>query len=407
MKKIIALLLAVLMLVTLAACGGGGGEDGTTEPVTEDSTTEAPVAGEIHGIKLEEYAGMTGEDLVAKLVKDRAAPTAEEYVAIIDTIEFAEVDDRCNFVENATADALKLLKNEKATLPRVLDCAEAVLANESAKVRAYYYQQLNNHNFDESVSAYTPILTKILSEKESIAIYQALRFAARNFAEEKTFIDFVISLSDSTDANIRRVVPYAVQYIRTDDTEPLAQMMFKLIEDEDKDVRKEAVLYCYKLKDDRFVPVLKEILLDETQADLHANAGDALCRMWYNYPAHDSHSEAAYEATMEYFKAAFEDTGLPSWQVVNKIALKGKTNYDKWFAEASYFDAEEVVEIMKNIFNNAGKDRLLREQCIKVVATFGDKADLEALQAGIDATEKEFDKNSLQDKLDAALAEKN
>ena len=183
-------------------------------------------------------------------------------------------------------------------------------------------------------------------------------------------------------------------------------MMFKLIEDEDKDVRKEAVLYCYKLKDDRFVPVLKEILLDENQADLHSNAGDALCRMWYNYPAHDAYSEAAYKATMEYFKATFEDTGLPNWQVVNKISLKGKTNYDKWFAEASYFDAEEVVEIMKNIFNNASKDRLLREQCIKVVATFGDKADLEALQAGIDATEKEFDKNSLQDKLDAALAAK-
>lgn len=405
MKKFTALILAVLMLFTLAACGGGGEENGTTEPVTE-GTTEAPADGEIHGIKLEEYAGMKGEDLVARLVKDRAAPTAEEYVAIIDTIEFAEVDDRCNFVENATADALKLLKSEKSALPNVLECAEAVLANESAKVRAYYYQQLNNQIFDESVPAYAPILTKLLSEKESIAIYQALRFAARNFAEEKTFIDFVISLSDSADANIRRVVPYAVQYIRTDDTEPLAQMMFKLIEDEDNDVRKEAVLYCYKLKDDRFVDILKEILLDETQADLHTNAGDALCRMWYNYPAHDAHSEAAYKATMEYFKADFEDTGLPNWQVVNKIALKGITNYDKWLAEADYFDAEEVVEIMTGIFNDAGKDRLLREQCLKVVSTFGDKADLEALQAGIDATEKDFDKSSLQDRLDSALAEK-
>lgn len=406
MKKITALILALLMLFTFAACGG---EETPESPDVPESTTasEAPVKGEIHGIKPEQYAEMTGEALVSKLVKDKAAPTADEYVAIIETIEFAEVDDRCNFEENATAEALKFLKGEKATFPKVLDCAEAVLANESAKVRAYYYQQLNNQIFDESVPAYTPILTKILSEKESIAIYQALRFAARNFAEEKTFIDFVISLSDSTDANIRRVVPYVVQYIRTDDTEPLAQMMFKLIEDGDKDVRKEAVLYCYKLKDDRFVPVLKEILLDESQADLHTNAGDALCRMWYNYPAHDAHSEAAYKATMEYFKANFEDTGLPNWQVVNKVALKGKTNYDKWFAEASYFDAEEVVEIMKNIFNNASKDRLLREQCIKVVATFGDKADLEALQAGIDATEKEFDKNSLQDKLDAALAAKN
>ncbi|MBQ7861488.1 MAG: HEAT repeat domain-containing protein [Clostridia bacterium] len=405
MKKFTALILAVLMLFTFAACGGG--ETPETPDVPESTTaSEAPIKGEIHGIKLEQYAEMTGEDLVSKLVKDKTAPTADEYVAIIETIDFAEVDDRCDFEENATDEALKFLKGEKATFPNVLECADAVLANGSAKVRAYYYQQLNNQLFDETVAAYTPVLTKILSEKESIAIYQALRYTSYNYCENKEFIDFVISLSDSADANIRRVVCYAVQYIRTDDTEPLAQMMFKLIEDEDKDVRKEAVLYCYKLKDDRFVPVLKEILLDENQADLHSNAGDALCRMWYNYPAHDAYSEAAYKATMEYFKATFEDTGLPNWQVVNKISLKGKTNYDKWFAEASYFDAEEVVEIMKNIFNNASKDRLLREQCIKVVATFGDKADLEALQAGIDATEKEFDKNSLQDKLDAALAAK-
>lgn len=406
MKKVTALILAVLMLFAFAACGGGGETPDNTEADNNNVTTEAPVAGEIHGIKLEEYAEMTGDDLIAKLVKDRAAPTAEEYVAIIDTVEFAEIDDRCSFVENATADALKLLKSEKATMPGELDCAEAVLANESAKVRAYYYQQLHNNKFDESVAAYNVILQKILSEKESVAVYQALRYASYNYGDNKDFIDFVIASSDSTDANIRRAVSFAVQYILTDDKEPLVQMMLKLIKDEDKDVRKEAALYCYRLKDDRFVDVLKEILLDETQADLHPNAGDALCRMWYNYPAHDVHSEAAYKATMEYFRTAFEDTGLPSWQVVSKIALKGTTNYDKWLADAGYFDIEEVVEIMTDIFNDAGKDRLLREQCLKVVATFGDKADLEALQAGIDATENASDKNTLQGKLDSALAAK-
>lgn len=406
MKKVTALILAILMLFAFAACGGGGETPDNTEADENIVTSEAPVAGEIHGIKLEEYAEMTGEELVGRLVKDKAALTADEYVAIIDTVEFAGVDDRCDFEENATAEALKLLKSEKAEFPNVLECADAILANESAKVRAYYYQQLNNQFFDETVAAYSTVLAKILSEKESIAVYQALRHTSNNFCDNKEFIDFVISLSDSTDANIRRAVSFAVQYIRTDDKEPLVQMMLKLIKDEDKDVRKEAALYCYRLKDDRFVDVLKEILLDETQADLHPNAGDALCRMWYNYPAHDAHSEAAYKATMEYFRTSFEDTGLPSWQVVNKIALKGKTNYDKWLADADYFDAEEVVEIMTDIFNDAGKDRLLREQCLKVVATFGDKADLEALQAGIDATENASDKNTLQGKLDSALAEK-
>ena len=97
MKKFLALILAILMVATLAACGGGGEKPDTTEP-------DAPVAAadEVHGIKKDAYAAMTTDDLIAKLIKDKAAPTVEEYTALIETIELAELDERFNFADTFT-----------------------------------------------------------------------------------------------------------------------------------------------------------------------------------------------------------------------------------------------------------------------------------------------------------------
>ena len=73
MKKFTALILAVLMLFTFAACGGG--ETPETPDVPESTTaSEAPIKGEIHGIKLEQYAEMTGEDLVSNSLRTRRLP---------------------------------------------------------------------------------------------------------------------------------------------------------------------------------------------------------------------------------------------------------------------------------------------------------------------------------------------
>ena len=127
-------------------------------------------ADEVHGIKKDAYAALTADDLISKLIKDKAAPTVEEYTALIETIELAELDERFNFADNATNDAFLQLKSDGATLPNILDCANAIIANDSAKVRAYYYSKLGGVFFDESTAYYAPIKAKILAETEAIAI---------------------------------------------------------------------------------------------------------------------------------------------------------------------------------------------------------------------------------------------
>ena len=88
MKKFLAIFLAILMVATLAACGGGGE---TPETPDAPDATEAPVAGEVHGIKVEAYATMTADDLIAKLIKDKTAPTVEEYTALITMLLFSSI----------------------------------------------------------------------------------------------------------------------------------------------------------------------------------------------------------------------------------------------------------------------------------------------------------------------------
>lgn len=402
MKKFLAIFLAILMVATLAACGGGGE---TPETPDAPDATEAPVAGEVHGIKVEAYAAMTADDLIAKLIKDKTAPTVEEYAALIETIELAELDERFNFADNATNDALVQLKSDGATLPNILDCANAVIANDSAKVRAYYYSRLGNVFFDDTTAYYAPIKAKVISETEPIAIAYAFRYLASNFRSDAEFCDFVLANKDNENFMVRKWFSSAVTYLQPADKTPFVDAVIKLLGDEDVDVVTEAALNCGTLEDDRLVEPLAKILKDENLADAHDDALTSLIRMWYDYPAHDNYSEAAYKATMDYLKGDYASADLPSWLGLSKMATKG-TKYDAWAAKATYVNNDEIVEAAKNIFEDETKARLVRTQCISIIGVFGDKADLEALQATIDKVESASDKSSYQSKLDAELAKK-
>ena len=402
MKKFLAIFLAILMLFSLAACGGGGE---TPETPDAPDATEAPAADEVHGIKKEAYATMTTDDLIAKLIKDKTAPTVEEYTALIETIELAELDERFNFADNATNDALIQLKNDGATLPNILDCANAVIANDSAKVRAYYYSRLGNVFFDDTTAYYAPIKAKVISETEPIAIAYAFRYLASNFRSDAEFCDFVLANKDNENFMVRKWFSSAVTFLQPADKTPFVDAVIKLLGDEDIDVVTEAALNCGALEDDRLVEPLAKILKDENLADAHDDALTSLIRMWYNYPAHDNYSEAAYKATMDYLKGDYASADLPSWLGLSKMANKG-TKFDAWAAEATYVNNDEIVEAAKNIFEDEAKARLVRTQCISIIGVFGDKADLEALQATIDKVESASDKSSYQSKLDAELAKK-
>ena len=402
MKKITALILALLMVFTLAACSGGGEEPTTTEP---DVSVEA--TNEVHGIKKDAYATLTADDLIAKLVKDKTAPTVEEYTAIIETIELADLDERFNFADNATNDALLQLKSDGATLPNILDCANAVLANDSAQVRAYYYSRLGNSFFDESTAYYVPVKTKVISETEPIAIAYAFRYLASNYRSDAEFCDFVLANKDNENVMVRKWFSSAVTYLQPADKTPFIDAMLELLSDENMDVVAEAAVDCGALDDDRFVEPLAKILKDESLADIHDDALSSLVEMWYNYPAHDNYSEAAYKATIDYLKGEYVSEDLPNWTGMSKMANKSATRYDAWAAEATYVNNDEIVEAVKNIFENETKSRLVRTQCISIIGVFGDKADLEALQATIDKVESTSDKSSYQTKLDQALAAKN
>lgn len=401
MKKFLAIFLAILMLFTLAACGGGG-----ETPETPDAP-DAPVASadEVHGIKKDAYAALTADDLISKLIKDKAAPTVEEYTALIETIELAELDERFNFADNATNDALVQLNSDGATLPNILDCANAIIANDSAKVRAYYYSRLGNVFFDDTTAYYAPIKAKVISETEPIAIAYAFRYLASNFRSDAEFCDFVLANKDNENFMVRKWFSSAVTYLQPADKTPFIDAMLELLSDENIDVVTEAALNCGTLEDDRLVEPLAKILKDENLADAHDDALTSLIRMWYDYPAYDNYSEAAYKATMDYLKGDYASADLPHWMGLSKMANKG-TKYDAWAAEATYVNNDEIVEAAKNIFEDEAKARLVRTQCISIIGVFGDKADLEALQATIDKVESASDKSSYQSKLDAELAKK-
>ena len=241
---------------------------------------------------------------------------------------------------------------------------------------------------------------------EPIAIAYAFRYLASNFRSDAEFCDFVLSQKDNENFMVRKWFSSAVTFLQPADKTPFIDAMLELLNDENIDVVTEAAINCGSLDDDRFVEPLAKILKDESLADVHDDAMTSLVEMWYNYPAHDNYSEAAYKATMDYLKGEYASEDLPNWLGLSKMANKSSTRFDAWAAEATYVNNDEIVEAVKNIFEDETKARLVRTQCISIIGVFGDKADLEALQATIEKVESATDKSSYQSKLDSELAKK-
>lgn len=135
MKKLVAVILSVGMLFSLAACGGGNNEPTSTDNQTEVQTEAEATPTEI---TKEAYASMTAEDLL-KDIKDPKNVTAEEYMAVLETLKFVNITDSLKLEKNITDDALKIIKNNAEKVPALTSWVPILVKHEAPQVRARAY----------------------------------------------------------------------------------------------------------------------------------------------------------------------------------------------------------------------------------------------------------------------------
>lgn len=386
--KLLCLMLAVLMVVSmLAACGKSPTDEtrAATEPVVE---TVPPTTEEVDPYERDkaEYDAMTVEQLVEKYVADPANITVEEYCALIATYAFVPTTEDGEFeYENKTKDAVKIVKDAGGKIPSSLneEVAQIMLAQPYPNARAYYYSSLINSFAGEGTEVYNALLAQYPNETDPFVIANLIYGASKSLGTDPGYCEYAISLADSEEYPIRYRVAVHLERLTAADRDVLVATGLKMMTDSEKAIRDAAMDSCGDIGGDEFVEPLNAILTDMEQVSSHPAASKAMVALWYHY----NFSEAAYKATLDYFRAESTDPDYPCWESINELTIKTGSRYDEWRAEAAYFNEAELVEIMKQLVIDGETARLIKISAVKVIGAHGTADDLNALRSTLEGME--------------------
>ena len=369
MKKILAFILAVGMVFSLAACGG---ENTGKETETKQKTKKI------------DYANMTEDDLIKEFIKDEQNITLDEFVNLASTYSYANINDKLELDENITDKAIKKLKDNKATLPAAKEFVEPLLKSDAPQVRGYAFSNIATF-FGASDSHKASAKEILKTEKEPYVIKCAVKALGNEGGKDAEIGKFLLDAAKNENAVVRRQAAVALGSTWNKTLDGAVDAEIELMKDSDNDVRKAAYEYAGLLGDDRVVAPISEMLKNEADADLHSSGVKGLVWLWYDYPSHENTSEAAYRATMDYFKTTPGSDKVPAWAAVTRFTNKSEKNYDAWKAKATYFNTDELYEVMLGLVKNENLGRMTRGYACKPVAVHCTRAQFDALGTVINA----------------------
>lgn len=369
MKKILAFILAVGMVFSLAACGG---ENTGKETETKQKTKKI------------DYANMTEDDLIKEFIKDEQNITLDEFVNLASTYSYATINNKLELDENITDKAIKKLKDNKATLPAAKEFVEPLLKSDAPQVRGYAFSNIATF-FGVSDSHKASAKEILKTEKEPYVIKCAVKALGNEGGKDAEIGKFLLDAAKNENAVVRRQAAVALGSTWNKTLNGAVDAEIELMKDSDNDVRKAAYEYAGLLGDDRVVAPISEMLKNEADADLHSSGVKGLVWLWYDYPSHENTSEAAYRATMDYFKTTPGSDKVPAWAAVTSFINKSEENYDAWKAKATYFNTDELYEVMLGLVKNENLGRMTRGYACKPVAVHCTRAQFDALGTVINA----------------------
>ena len=380
MKKILAFILVVGMVFSLAACGGEktGKETGKNTEAKQET-------------KKLDYKNMTEDDLIKEFIKDEKNITLDEFVNLVSTYSYATINDKLELDENITDKAIKKLKDNKATLPAAKEFVEPLLKSDSPQVRGYAFSNIATF-FGASDSHKAAAKETLKTEKEPYVIKCAVKALGNEGGKDAEIGKFLLSAAKNENAVVRRQAAVALGSTWNKTLDGAVDAEIGLMKDSDNEVRKAAYEYAGHLADDRVVAPISEMLKNEADADLHSSGVRGLVWLWYDYPSHENTSEAAYRATMDYFKTTPGSEKVPAWAAVTSFTNKSTQNYAAWREKATYFNTDELYEVMLGLVKNENLGRMTRGYACKPVAAHCTREQFEAFGEVVNAlTDKNAD----------------
>lgn len=179
MKKLLAVVLIIGMLFSISACGNGKNNEQTDGKAQTESNAateaEANTEAETKKITKEEYENMTADDLFNAVIKDPENITLDEYIAVIETLQYVDITDSLDLKRNITNDVLKKLRDEywcETLYPRTW--VPLLITHEAPQVRGMAFG--NAHPiYNESPEFVAAAKEVMKTETEPYVLYYMMR----------------------------------------------------------------------------------------------------------------------------------------------------------------------------------------------------------------------------------------
>lgn len=386
MKKLLTFILSVGIIFSLTACG-------------ENKTDEDS---QVQDTKKLDYTNMTEDDLIKEFIKDEKNVSLDEFVNLVSTYSNVKIKDDLSLDENITDKAIKKLKDNNAVLPKSKDYVEILLKSDSPQVRGYAISNITSLlGVSDSHIAQAKELLK--TEKEPYVIKCAVNALQNEGGNDPEIGKFLLDSAKNENAVIRQQAAIALGNPWNKNLNGAVEAEIELMKDSNNDVRKMAYEYSGRLGDDRVVEPISEMLKNEADTELHSSGVRGLVFMWYDFPSHENTSEAAYRATIDYLKTTPGSDKVPAWAAVTSFTNKSDYNYNAWKEKATYFNTDELYEVMLGLVKNENLNRMTRGYACKPVAMHCTREQFNALGEvikGLTDDDAEFIQTEYQNQAD-------
>ena len=311
-----------------------------------------------------DYANMTADDLLSHIA-DKENVSAEEYAWLISTYSYVKIKDDFTLEDNITDEALEQIESDAK--PSLDSYLEKLLTSDAPQVRGYGISLITSL-FGVSDRNMELAKNLIKDEKDPYVLYQAIRSLRNEAKESEEVASFLLKMAENENAKIRVQVAYALGNSWSKGVEGAVDTIIKLMNDEDTDVRKAACSSAGELGDEAVIDPLVAILNNDADADIHSSCIDGIVDLWYDFPFFEEKSEKAYNATMDYLKKTPRTEKIPNWMAVGSFkTTSNQDSFKKWKEEATYFNTDEVYNVMVDILKDGNANWLGRTAAIDVI----------------------------------------
>ena len=332
-----------------------------------------------------DYKSLTVEDLTKNLIGKNEL-TDEEFLELVSTYRYVPITEDLNLEDGSvTQQAFSLLDDKNVKYTASQNVLKTLIKSEYPQLRGIACELMDEFNGakEENIDLVKEILK---TETEPFVLRRAVSVVAYKAGEDPEIAKFLLDMAKNENPGVRERAAYWLCIGSNKDIEGAQDLVFELMQDENKEVMRTACEKSGVFRDNtKITEYLKTILLDDSKYELHGICGKALIDMWLNPTYMNGHNETAYNATVEYIEKTSRNENIPEFTVLNYLSGLSDTGFEEWKVQNPYYNKDKIIAAMIEIIKDPNANSLARASAIEVIHAHGKKEALASIQSVIEA----------------------